>query len=76
MPETTKSGKLVREGDDPGTGYSPTPPQKTSARPRSTACRESPLSPRVLGKPIQSQVVVLGSMSLGGIIIPVESLAE
>ncbi|MDA0284113.1 MAG: protease Lon-related BREX system protein BrxL, partial [Planctomycetota bacterium] len=30
----------------------------------------------VLGKPIQSQMVVLGSMSLGGNIIPVESLAE
>ncbi|WP_231691232.1 S16 family serine protease [Aureliella helgolandensis] len=30
----------------------------------------------VLGKPIQGQMVVLGSMSLGGNIIPVESLAE
>ncbi len=30
----------------------------------------------VLGKPIQSQMVVLGSMSLGGNIIPVENLAE
>ncbi|WP_417377388.1 protease Lon-related BREX system protein BrxL [Gimesia maris] len=30
----------------------------------------------LLGKPIQSQMVVLGSMSLGGNIIPVESLAE
>ena len=30
----------------------------------------------VLGKPLQSQLVVLGSMSLGGNIIPVESLAE
>jgi ATP-dependent Lon protease len=29
----------------------------------------------VLGKPIQSQMVVLGSMSLGGNIIPVENLA-
>jgi ATP-dependent Lon protease len=30
----------------------------------------------VLGKPIQPQMVVLGSMSLGGNIIPVENLAE
>ncbi|MGE0758256.1 MAG: S16 family serine protease [Pirellulaceae bacterium] len=30
----------------------------------------------VLGKPIQPQMVVLGSMSLGGSIIPVENLAE
>lgn len=30
----------------------------------------------VLSKPIQSQMVILGSMSLGGNIIPVESLAE
>lgn len=30
----------------------------------------------VMGKPLQSQIVVLGSMSLGGSIIPVENLAE
>ncbi len=30
----------------------------------------------VMGKPLQSQMVVLGSMSLGGNIIPVENLAE
>jgi len=30
----------------------------------------------VLGKPIQSQMIILGSMSLGGNIIPVENLAE
>ena len=30
----------------------------------------------VLGKPVQSQMAVLGSMSLGGSIIPVENLAE
>jgi len=30
----------------------------------------------VLGKPLQSQIAVLGSMSLGGSIIPVENLAE
>jgi len=30
----------------------------------------------ILGKPVQSQLVVLGSMSLGGNIIPVENLAE
>ena len=30
----------------------------------------------VMGKPLQSQLVVLGSMSLGGNIIPVENLAE
>ena len=30
----------------------------------------------VLGKPLQSQMVILGSMSLGGSIIPVENLAE
>src|SRR5438477_4755681 len=30
----------------------------------------------VLGKPLQQQLVVLGSMSLGGNIIPVENLAE
>jgi ATP-dependent Lon protease len=30
----------------------------------------------LLGKPLQSQMVVLGSMSLGGSIVPVENLAE
>ena len=30
----------------------------------------------VLGKPLQQQIVVLGSMSLGGNIVPVENLAE
>ncbi len=30
----------------------------------------------VMGKPLQSQIAVLGSMSLGGSIIPVENLAE
>ena len=30
----------------------------------------------ILGKPVQPQMVVLGSMSLGGSIIPVENLAE
>lgn len=30
----------------------------------------------LLGKPVQSQIAVLGSMSLGGSIIPVENLAE
>jgi ATP-dependent Lon protease len=30
----------------------------------------------VMGKPLQSQLVVLGSMSLGGNIVPVENLAE
>ena len=30
----------------------------------------------VLGKPLQQQMVVLGSMSLGGNIVPVENLAE
>jgi len=30
----------------------------------------------LLGKPVQSQFVVLGSMSLGGNIVPVENLAE
>ena len=30
----------------------------------------------VLGKPVESQLVVLGSMSLGGSVIPVENLAE
>lgn len=30
----------------------------------------------ILGKPVQSQLVILGSMSLGGSIIPVENLAE
>lgn len=30
----------------------------------------------VLGKPLQQQIVVLGSMSLGGSIVPVENLAE
>ena len=29
----------------------------------------------ILGKPVQSQIVVLGSMSLGGSIVPVENLA-
>jgi ATP-dependent Lon protease len=30
----------------------------------------------VFGKPIQQQMVILGSMSLGGNIVPVENLAE
>jgi ATP-dependent Lon protease len=30
----------------------------------------------LLAKPVQSQLVVLGSMSLGGSIIPVQNLAE
>ncbi len=30
----------------------------------------------LLGKPVQSQIVILGSMSLGGSIVPVENLAE
>ena len=30
----------------------------------------------ILAKPIQAQMVILGSMSLGGNIIPVENLAE
>jgi ATP-dependent Lon protease len=30
----------------------------------------------LMGKPVQSQMVVLGDMSLGGSIVPVESLAE
>ena len=30
----------------------------------------------ILGKPLQSQLVVLGNMSLGGNVIPVENLAE
>ncbi|MCH7545268.1 MAG: protease Lon-related BREX system protein BrxL [Planctomycetes bacterium] len=30
----------------------------------------------VLGKPVQSQMVVLGSMSLGGSVVPVENVAE
>ena len=30
----------------------------------------------ILGKPVQSQLVILGSMSLGGNIVPVENLAE
>ncbi len=30
----------------------------------------------VMGKPLQSQIVVLGSMSLGGNIVPVQNLAE
>jgi ATP-dependent Lon protease len=30
----------------------------------------------VLGKPVQSQMVVLGTMSLGGNVVPVEHVAE
>jgi len=30
----------------------------------------------LFGKPIQQQMVILGSMSLGGSIVPVENLAE
>jgi ATP-dependent Lon protease len=30
----------------------------------------------ILGKPVQSQLVVLGSMSLGGNIVPVQNLPE
>ena len=30
----------------------------------------------LLGKPVQSQIVVLGDMSLGGSVIPVENLAQ
>jgi ATP-dependent Lon protease len=34
------------------------------------------LSSALIGKPIQAQMVVLGTMSLGGNIVPVENLAE
>lgn len=34
------------------------------------------LSSGLLGKPVQSQMVVMGDMSLGGIVTPVESIAE
>ncbi|MCP4125417.1 MAG: protease Lon-related BREX system protein BrxL [Bacteroidetes bacterium] len=34
------------------------------------------LNSGLLGKPVESQMVVLGSMSLGGSIVPVENLAE
>jgi ATP-dependent Lon protease len=34
------------------------------------------LSSALIGKPIQAQMVVLGTMSLGGSIVPVENLAE
>ena len=30
----------------------------------------------ILGKPVQSSAVILGDMSLGGSLVPVESLAE
>jgi ATP-dependent Lon protease len=34
------------------------------------------LCPGILGKPVQSQLVILGSLSLDGSIIPVQNLAE
>ena len=39
-------------------------------------CSFVALCSAVFGKPLQQQMVVLGSMSLGGNIIPVENLAE
>ena len=34
------------------------------------------LASALMRKPVQSQIVILGSMSLGGNIVPVENLAE
>jgi len=34
------------------------------------------LCPGILQKPVQAQLVVLGDMSLGGSVIPVQNLAE
>jgi predicted ATP-dependent Lon-type protease len=47
----------------------------TSRQPRAFTAA-SRLATRAFTKPIQQQMVILGSMSLGGNIIPVESLAE
>jgi ATP-dependent Lon protease len=41
-----------------------------------TAMTLAALCSGLLGKPVQSQLVILGSMSLGGSIIPVQNLAE
>ena len=41
-----------------------------------TLCAFVALCSGILGKPVQSQLVVLGSMSLGGNIVPVENLVE
>jgi ATP-dependent Lon protease len=48
----------------------------TGPAPSLTLATVVALCSAVLGRPLQSQLVVLGSMSLGGNIIPVENLSE
>ena len=50
--------------------------QNTGASTAMTLATFVALCSSILGKPVQPQMVVLGSMSLGGSIIPVENLAE
>ena len=51
-------------------------PHNTGPTPAMTLAAFVALCSAVFGKPLQSQMVVLGSMSLGGNLIPVENLAE
>ena len=48
----------------------------TGPTPAMTLAAFVALCSAVFGKPFQQQIVVLGSMSLGGTVIPVENLAE
>ena len=50
--------------------------QNTGATTAMTLATFVALCSGILGKPVQPQMVVLGSMSLGGSIIPVQNLAE
>ena len=50
--------------------------QNTGPTTSMTLATFAALCSAVMGKPLQSQIVILGSMSLGGSIIPVENLAE
>jgi ATP-dependent Lon protease len=50
--------------------------QNTGASTAMTLAAFVALCSGILGKPVQPQMVVLGSMSLGGNIVPVENLAE
>ena len=50
--------------------------QNTGPTPNLTLATFVALCSAALGKPIQSQMVVLGDMSLGGSVIPVEHIAE
>ena len=72
-------GEFVVPGPDPvpAAPASPPPVMAVAVKPApSSPAVPVAAQPTVMEKPLQSQLVILGSMSLGGNIIPVENLAE